>query len=413
MKFQLASMNSTTTSPIKATGFMTMIWLLSALFIFSCETPAEKPEEKIIIDPEHFQVESAPDWDAMLMRDSGWIAADGIFSIPLDGKDTGCAGEKKILILFSDTFVGKVKNGVPQEGLTMVNNSVAYVNGCAPDPANIEFHINKDEKGQPATFFVPDNANSREGQYYWMGDGFVNQAKNGTLYVFAYHVEMTGPNVFDFREPNVSLLAIEHPDQPPFHTARQIVTPLHFDHPAYGEGNMGAGIYVNTEWAGAPDPDGYIYIYGCVGDDKNLVVARVEAEFIEEFGQYTYWNGKEWVSDINEMAALTNAVSNELSVSPLPDGRFILTFQVMGLSEKVGCRIGDSPIGPWGDIIELYTTPESDQGMFTYNAKAHPALSKPGELIISYNTITFDFWEDIKKDANIYRPRFIRLTFGE
>lgn len=397
------------------TFFRTPIFscLLGTLFIISCGTPAEEPKDRTIIDPEKFQVESAADWDAMLMRDSGWFAADGIFSIPLDGKDTGCEGDKKILILFSDTFVGEVADGVPRPGFKMVNNSVAYITGCNPDPANIEFHVNKDEKGQPATFFVPNNANSTAGQYYWLGDGFVNQAKNGTLYVFAYHVEMTGPNVFDFREPNVSLLAIDNPDQPPFTMTRQIVTPLHFNHPVFGEGNMGAGIYVNTEWADAPDPDGYIYVYGCIGEDKSLVVARVQPESIEDFDQYNFWNGDEWVQDINEMAALTNGVSNELSVSPLPDGRYILTFQIMGLSEKVGCRIGDTPTGPWSDIIELYTTPESDQGMFTYNAKAHPALSKPGELIISYNTITFDFWEDIKRDANIYRPRFIRLTFGE
>lgn len=406
-------LSTTNNSPLKAGGFKGIICLLSTLFILSCGSPNEEPEDNIIINPANFQVESAPDWDAMLKRDSGWIAADGIFSIPLDGTDIGCERDKKTLILFSDTFVGKVKDGVPQGDLTMVNNSVAYVKGCTPNPANIEFHINRDEKGLPSTFFVPDNANSSEGQYYWMGDGFVNQEKSSTLYVFAYHVEMTGPNVFDFREPNVSLLAIDDPAHPPFSTTRQLVTPLHLNHPEFGEGNMGAGIYVNTEWADAPVPDGYIYIYGCIGDDKNLVVARVKAEFIEDFGKYTYWDGKEWGTDINSMAAITNAVSNELSVSPLPDGQFILTFQVMGLSEKVGCRIGDSPIGPWGDIIELYTTPESDQGMFTYNAKAHPALSKPGELIISYNTITYDFWEDIKKDTDIYRPRFIRLTFGE
>ena len=44
-----------------------------------------------------------------------------------------------------------------------------------------------------------------------------------------------------------------------------------------------------------------------------------------------------------------------------------------------------------------------------YNAKAHPHLSRPGELLISYNVNTFDFWGDFFRDADIYRPRFIRL----
>jgi hypothetical protein len=114
---------------------------------------------------------------------------------------------------------------------------------------------------------------------------------------------------------------------------------------------------------------------------------------------------------MNESRPICNAVSNELSVTPLPDGRFALVFQVMGLSDKVGMRIGNSPVGPFGPIREIWKTPEMDQGLFCYNAKAHPNLSKPGELLVSYNTITFDFWNDIQKDAHIYRPRFVKIKF--
>ena len=89
-----------------------------------------------------------------------------------------------------------------------------------------------------------------------------------------------------------------------------------------------------------------------------------------------------------------------------------MVFQVFGLSDKVGIRIGETPYGPFGDITEIYRTPEFDQGIWPYNAKAHPALSKPGELLISYNTITPDFWNDIKKDAHIYRPRFIKMILN-
>ena len=90
-------------------------------------------------------------------------------------------------------------------------------------------------------------------------------------------------------------------------------------------------------------------------------------------------------------------------------GRYVLIFQVLGLSDKVGMRIGDSPVGPFSEIQEIWRTPEADEGLFCYNAKAHPNLSKPGELLISYNTITLDFWNDIQQNAHIYRPRFIRL----
>ena len=44
-------------------------------------------------------------------------------------------------------------------------------------------------------------------------------------------------------------------------------------------------------------------------------------------------------------------------------------------------------------------------------AKAHPALSQPGELLISYNINSFDFSKDIKKFPHLYRPRFIKLKY--
>ncbi|HMQ08420.1 MAG TPA: hypothetical protein PKC30_14050 [Saprospiraceae bacterium] len=386
-----------------------IIFILTlGLLIVSCRP---KTHELKPVDPALFRVEPAKDWNSLMVRDSGWFAADGIFSIPLDGKDSHCESGKPILMIFSDTYTGVVKNNIPQHGSIMVNNSIAYLEGCRPHPDNIQFLINKNDEGQPIAFFKPDNENARPGQYYWLGDGFVNSSQNGVLYLFAYHIEMTGPNVFDFEEHNVSLIVIPDASSPPFHKARQLNTPFHIKHPVIGIGNLGAGVYVNTDWAGAQNPDGYIYVYGCIGSDKNLIVARSPAESFDEFHTWTFWDGNGWTKNIENISPSTHAVSNELSVTDLPDGRYLLTFQVMGLSEKVGCRIGESLTGPWSDIIDLYITPESEMGIFTYNAKAHPALSPPGELLISYNTITLDFWNDIKKDASIYRPRFIRLFY--
>src|SRR3989442_1562311 len=77
----------------------------------------------------------------------------------------------------------------------------------------------------------------------------------------------------------------------------------------------------------------------------------------------------------------------------------------------VAGRYGGSPIGPWGSAIPVYHAPEPDidpANVYTYNAKGHPHLSRPGEMLISYNVNTFDFNENIN-NADIYRPRFIRL----
>jgi len=154
-----------------------------------------------------------------------------------------------------------------------------------------------------------------------------------------------------------------------------------------------------------------VYVYGCVGKDKNVVAARVKPKDFEILPRWRYWDGNGWNQNKDTLKPLTNGASDELSMTPLPDGRFLLIFQVMGLSDKVGMRIAETPVGPFSEIKEIWTAPEWKEGLWTYNAKAHFNLSKPGELLISYNTIKDDFWNAIKKDADIYRPRFIRLKF--
>lgn len=193
----------------------------------------------------------------------------------------------------------------------------------------------------------------------------------------------------------------------------QVDTPLHFI-PADGRGEMifGAGIMANTAEAGAPHPDGYIYIYGTQNDPfiKKLVAARVLPNEFEDFGKWRFWDGAAWSPDIETAAPLANRISSELSVSPLPDGRVVLVFQLDTLGRDVAIRIGDGPVGPFGDIVTLWRCPEPDTGpdIFCYNAKAHPHLSRPGELLISYNVNTFDFFGHFAS-ADIYRPRFINV----
>ncbi len=384
--------------------------LALGLLVSACSV---KPTSTLATKQLRYTVEAAPEWTSLFKRESGWFGADGVFSIPLSGVDkVGNVDNRETLLLFSDTYIGEVKNGKPQPGNSMVNNTVAIVQGNSGAPDSIRFFYKNEGNGTPQTFFVPANTTGKK-EHFWLGDGFVNRERQNTLYLFAYHIQITGPGVFDFIEPDVSLIAVPaNSSRPPFNQQRQLKTPLHIKTASLGEGNFGAGILANTKWAGAPHPDGYVYVYACVGADKNLVAARVKPKDFEDFSRWTYWNGQAWTKNMEQLKGITNAVSNELSVTPLPDGRFALIFQVMGLSDKVGMRIGASPVGPFGDIQEIWRTPEADQGLFCYNAKAHPNLSKPGELLISYNTITPDFWNDIQKDAHIYRPRFIRLKWG-
>ena len=136
----------------------------------------------------------------------------------------------------------------------------------------------------------------------------------------------------------------------------------------------------------------------------------------EEFGSWTFWDGADWNKDFNRCVAITEHVSNELSVSFLPSGKIILVSQVGDLNQsQVGIRIGESLIGPFGPVEKIWNCEESleEPEFFAYNAKAHPSLSQPGELLISYNVNSFAFWDQIEDYPNLYRPRFIKLIITD
>jgi len=392
--------------------FLTLIILF---IISSCNQQSVK-SDKIgsieLLKPLTFTSESAPEWTALMERTTGWFAADGIFTIPLDGIENQNVKDKKTLFIFSDTYIGEVENNVPKPGNVMVNNTIAWMTGIEPDKSAISFEYNTNENGDPNSYFVPDNRNSKEGEYFWLGDGFINHEMDNSLYIFAYHVHKTGPNVFDFSQTNIALLKVKNPTSEGIKNYEQIATDLNYIHPEHGIVYFGSGVFVNTEKANAPNPDGFIYIYGIAEGKKSLIAARVLPKDFENVNKWTFWNDSTWVEGKENIATITDGLSNELSVTPTGDGRYLLTFTVLGISEKVGIKVGNSPVGPFGETHEVFTCPEhKEKGLLPYNAKAHYHLSKPGELLISYNTITFNFWEDIQKDATIYHPRFVKVYY--
>lgn len=387
---------------------LTLFALSIILILGSCNQKSEPKELK----PLTFTSEPAPEWTALMERTSGWFGADGIFSIPLDGIENQQDKNKKTLFIFSDTYIGEVENNIPQPGTVMVNNTIAWMEGNIPDKSAITFQYNKDKNEESTSYFIPDNENSEENEYFWLGDGFINHKKNNTLYIFAYHVHKTGPNVYDFKQTNIALLKIKNPTPKGISNYEQIATNLGFVHPEYGRVYFGSGIFVNTKKAKTPTPDGYVYIYGIAEGKKSLIAARVFPKDFENTNAWTFWNGEKWIKGKENIKPITDGVSNELSVTPTENGRYLLTYTILGISDKIGIQVGSSPVGPFGEIHEVYTCPEyKEKGLLPYNAKAHYHLSKPGELLISYNTITFNFWEDIKKDATIYHPRFVKVYY--
>ncbi|MDN5284268.1 MAG: hypothetical protein JWR38_542 [Mucilaginibacter sp.] len=362
-----------------------------------------------------FTIEAAPEWNALLKREVGWFGGDGIYTIPLNGIENKQAkANDKILFIFSDSMIGRIENDTMAAGYKMIHNSVAYLNGIMPAVEQMKFTWDVDKKGAPESVFIPRTTQTDPSDYYWLGDGFVNQELNNAVYIFGYRVRNVGTGAFGFKEVGNTLIKIPSGAKPPYKNVKQMDTPFYLTDKNGDIGSFGAGIYVNTSKAGAPKPDGYIYVYGVRGMGKKLMVARILPKDFEKFDKWTFYDGTNWAGDMNKVADVTENVSNELSLTALPDGRYALVFQIGGMSADVGMRIGATPYGPFGPVIKIWDCkPDLEEKTFVvYNAKAHPSLSAPGELLISYNINSVDFIPDLKKHPNLYRPRFIRMKIS-
>ncbi len=371
------------------------------------DLPGDDPPD----DPQPLELAAvaAPEWTALFDRSSGWTGADGIFSVAADGVDApGTASGTTTTFLFSDTAIGEVRPDGSRQSTRLINNTLAQLSGGAPDPSRIAFFW-RIEGNEPRAIVEPETPEAESDEWYWNQDGVVI---GGTLYSFFLRLG-PGAGGFPFEVVGVNLVSFPVGEGLPSDVQQRDTPLFRPDQPGRGNIQFGAGLMANTAEAQAPHPDGYLYVYGVQNElSKKLLVARVRPAQIADFGAWRFWDGTSWSPSLDAAAPVTDRISNELSVSPLTDGRYLLVFQLDAISPWVAVRVGESPVGPWGEAQQLYRCPEADTDpdTFCYNAKGHPHLSQPGELLISYNVNTFDFFGDFFRDADIYRPRFIRLT---
>ena len=357
----------------------------------------------------------ADDWTALFDRKGtkGWLAADGIYSVALNGNDALSSADSstKTLFIFSDTILGQANSdGRITRTYGMANHTAAMLVGDQPDPSRISFYYGL--KGNMAT---SGNLNLFD-QGQWLFDCFV---VGDSVYALAFSQQDWKPAQIDLIK--IPLAEDGTPDFTKYRRTRNVKPLLkklaNFDY-AYG-----MGVLSNTESAAAPDPDGYIYIYGyrdnfAAFSQKDLIVSRIHEDDFPDFSKLRYWNGSEWCEDIEQSAILIERVSCEVSVSPVTvgpyKGKYIAVYNQDVQSNRIMYAIGDSPVGPFDESVNCYTIPETDQPaaggtgkLYTYNAKAHPHISPAGTLLISYNVNVNG--APMAQNTADYRPRFLSL----
>lgn len=367
-----------------------------------------------------FYVEPARDWTSLFSKYEGWTGSDGIFITNLEGKESKPKGKDRAgvrnLISFGDTFIGKVNPVTGSRSYAdMVNNSFCYMEGL--DPANLkaEFFWGSNESNkicnlirsdQDYIYWLQDCVITGK-KFYSFTDNIITDPENEELEEgFRFHLTGVDMVVFDINEGRLD------PG-----SQRTIRTPLYIKDKLM----FGCGIFANTTEAGMEQADGYIYIYGIkeMGYGvRHLVVARTLPKNLTDFEKYTFYDGREWSKDILSASPIATDLSPEMSVMPVDFGRhqgkYIFIYSSNGVGDRIMARIGDTPYGPFDQVIPLYCMSRIDdlegkglKKVYQYNAKAHYNIAEEDEILITFNVNCMEY-ESHLINADIYRPRFLR-----
>lgn len=369
-----------------------------------------------------YYVEPARDWTSALSVYEGWNGSDGIFITNLMGDERKYEGEERNkarnLISFGDSFIGKVN---PVTGsrkcADMINNSFCYMDGLDPTNLGMEFFWGKDGAMDASNLIYNDKDYTywlqdcvvTGGKFYSFTDNVVSEPDNLELPEgFRFHLSGVDMVVLDIKEGKIVPSSLRTKETPLFSTGEKSLM-------------FGCGIFANTKEAGMEHADGYIYIYGIYDRApgvRNLVVARTLPENIENFEEYTFFDGKGWSRNMLDSAPIADDLSPEMSVMPVDfgkyKGKYIFIYSANGVSDYVMARIGDTPYGPFNQVLPLYCMNLIDdleyeglKKIYQYNAKAHYNIADGDEIIMTYNVNCMDY-ESHLLNGNVYRPRFLR-----
>jgi hypothetical protein len=347
------------------------IAVLAGLAVPASCSSTPKPECRAVADPIGRASPAPQDDPSFSARTKGWVGGDSTYSVPL--------GKNRVAWLFSDTLV-RLPGGDPRRIPDLVRNSIVLDEGKAALSLRIG-----GSSANPAAIIPPPAG----GDWYWFQDG---TAASGNLQVFLSRTARAGQW---FRWVSSSIATLD----PATLEVRSIVPA-----PATPGVAWGAGLTETTKEIvvlGVEDA-------GQAG--KHLHLAKVEGTDVTQTARWQFWTGSSWSPDPAKSARLLSDVSNELSVSPYRDGYLLITTHGGGVfSDRIDAYTACRATGPWTGPQEIYRTPESQtKDHISYNAHAHPELSRGKNLLISYNVNSLDQDEFWHRSA-IYRPVFLTL----
>lgn len=312
-------------------------------------------------------------------RESGMIAADGGYSIPLS--------DGRIMWLFGDSYIddyNTVTKSTPC--LFGANNSVLI------QPfGNWDRNNTKTLPGSKNTqsFFKdkPDN-------FIWPINGF---QQGDTVFVLCLNLHKTGNGAYDMKMLPATWAKIYLP-------AMKVVayTPLQdFNDIGFGQG------FIKEK--------GFVYTYGL--KDSKIYMARFPEN--DPNSPWAFWDGKNWQGDIKKIAVIADAPGFSTFFTKVR-GKYIYLSTEFSLACDNGKEIysstSDKITGPFTTRKTIYTIPNDKEGHrpFFYGPDAHPEyINSKDELLITYSINGYapciPTCVDGKFDPNKYRLRALRI----
>jgi len=134
-----------------------------------------------------------------------------------------------------------------------------------------------------------------------------------------------------------------------------------------------------------------------------------------------WWTSSGWVNQTNLVSGPPDVVLEEAGTEcslhrDTHLNRWVfVTSRGFGAS-TVAMRFAENLTGPWSDLRDVYTPPESRApNPFVYAAKAHPQLTTgdASELVITYATNSLDPAVLLRPEGQaLYWPRFVRVAMA-
>ena len=149
------------------------------------------------------------------------------------------------------------------------------------------------------------------------------------------------------------------------------------------------------------------------GTFYGMKVARVPTGESLQTGDWTYWNGSQWVSgETNAIAINTGAQLSGVVAQAGGSGYVALAIPGGGYNaSSVTLSYACSPTGPWSTPQVVYSIPQVAQytDEIAYTPTFHPELSGQGGLVVSYD-INSTSAGAIFQDVHQYQPQFLLLN---